>query len=91
MAVKDFGPLQKVARAIAFGRHVPLSRIARRIALDLKRRVKQRGAKPAPAAAPSLSTRPPRRCSSRDLESSIFATAGRDLLSSVALAKRRNR
>ncbi len=59
MAVRDFGPLQKVARAIAFGRHVPLSRIARRIELDLKRRVKQRGGKPAPAAAPSLSARAP--------------------------------
>jgi uncharacterized heparinase superfamily protein len=57
--VKGFDPLQEIARAIAFGRHVPLSRIARRIELDLKRRVKQRGAKPAPAAAPSLSARPP--------------------------------
>ena len=59
MAVRYFSPLQKVARAIAFGRHVPLSRIARRIGLDLKRRVKQRGGKPAPAAAPSLSARAP--------------------------------
>ncbi len=57
--MRNFGPLQKVARAFAFGRHVPLSRIARRIELDLKRRVKQRGGKPAPAAAPSLSARPP--------------------------------
>ena len=57
--MRDFGPFQKVARAIAFGRHVPLSSIARRIELDLKRRVKQRGGKPAPAAAPSLSARPP--------------------------------
>ncbi len=59
MAVRDFGPLQKVARAIAFARHVPLSKIARRIELDLKRRVKQRGAKQAPAAALNLSARAP--------------------------------
>ena len=57
--MRDFGPFQKIARAIAFGRRVPLSKIARRIELDLKRRVKQRGAKPAPAAAPSLSARLP--------------------------------
>ncbi len=57
--MKAFGPLQKVARAIAFGRHVPLSSIARRIELDLKRRMKQHGGKPAPTAAPSLSARPP--------------------------------
>ena len=59
MSVRVFGLLQKVARAIAFGRHVPLSRIARRIELDVKRRVKQRGAKPTPDAAPSLSARAP--------------------------------
>ena len=57
--MRNFGPFQKVARAVAFGRHVRLSSIARRIELDLKRRVKQRGGKQASAAAPSLSARLP--------------------------------
>jgi uncharacterized heparinase superfamily protein len=57
--VTDFGPLQKVARAFAFGRHVPLTKIARRIHLDLKRRVEQHRGKPVIGAAPDLSTRLP--------------------------------
>jgi len=59
--VNGCGPVRKVARAIAFGRHVPLARIVRRIDLDVKRRVKQHtGAVAArsPVALP-LSNRPP--------------------------------
>lgn len=55
------GPVQQVARAIAFGRHVPLARIARRIGLGVKRRVRQHtGAGAADSSVtPSLSDRPP--------------------------------
>jgi len=57
--MSDCGPFEKLARAFEFGRHVPLARIARRIELDVKRRVRQRGGKPAPVAAPRLSPRAP--------------------------------
>ncbi len=57
--MSDCGPLEKLARAFEFGRHVPLARIARRIELDVKRRVKQRGGKPVAIVAPQLSPRPP--------------------------------
>ena len=59
--MNDCGPVWKVARAIAFGRHVPLARIARRIDLAVKRRVMQHTgavASRSPVALP-LSNRPP--------------------------------
>lgn len=50
-----------MARAAAFGRHIPLARLARRIELDVKRRVKQHTANTAPAIldTPPLADRPP--------------------------------
>ena len=59
--MSDCGPVQQVARAIAFGRHVPLARLARRIELDVKRRVKQRTGALAQSTpvAPAVSDRLP--------------------------------
>ncbi len=59
--MNDVGHMHKVARAIAFGRHMPLARLARRIELDVKRRVKQRTWAPAQSTpvAPSVSGRMP--------------------------------
>lgn len=55
------GPFRKVARAIAFGRRVPLAKIARRIELDVKRRVARHAgaAGSLHGVAPPLSDCPP--------------------------------
>ncbi|TDX59900.1 putative heparinase superfamily protein [Methylosinus sp. sav-2] len=54
------GALRKMARAIAFGRNVPLAKLARRLELDLIRRVAHVGlSAPLPATAPPLADRPP--------------------------------
>ena len=57
--MNDLGPIQRIARAFAFGRHVPLARIARRIELDLKRRMASSGRKMDLSAAPAQSPRAP--------------------------------
>ncbi|MGA7384622.1 MAG: glycosyltransferase [Methylocella sp.] len=58
--VNGGGPIQKMARAIVFGRHIPITRLARRIKLGVKRRVKQHTGTAAPRSlvAPPLSGRP---------------------------------
>ncbi len=55
--MKHRDALQKMARALEFGRHVPLARIARRIKLDLTRRLKQHGGETISGDAPTRSTR----------------------------------
>jgi uncharacterized heparinase superfamily protein len=59
--MNDRGPFRNLARAIAFGRRVPLAKIARRIELDVKRRVaRHAGAdRRLDGAAPPLSNCPP--------------------------------
>ncbi|PWB95084.1 heparinase II/III family protein [Methylosinus sporium] len=55
--MKDVGPFQKMTRAIAFGRRVPLRKLVSRIERDLRRRAPRRS--PAPVVVPPLAARPP--------------------------------
>jgi glycosyltransferase involved in cell wall biosynthesis/uncharacterized heparinase superfamily protein len=38
----SYGPLHRAARAIAFGRHMPITKLARRLELDVRRRLHDR-------------------------------------------------
>lgn len=53
--MSDCGAVRRIARAIEFGRHIPLTRLAQRIKLDVKRRIKQHTS----AAAPAILVTPP--------------------------------
>ena len=48
------GPLKRAARVIEFGRHIPLSKLARRIELDVRRRLRDRLTVGIPANVPVL-------------------------------------
>jgi hypothetical protein len=48
------GPLRRAARALAFGRHIPVRRLARRVELDLRRRLRDGLNVGIPSALPLL-------------------------------------
>jgi uncharacterized heparinase superfamily protein len=58
--MSDCWPIRKLVRAIAFGRHIPPAKLARRVELDLRRRIRDKlGAAPKGALGILRTTSPP--------------------------------